>query len=381
MLVSEDSAERRELLDLVFELTKRSAAFNASLPKGLAEPLADFVRSMNCYYSNKIEGRNTHPVDIERALHSDFDRPGEKRDLQLEAKAHIEVQRWIDEGGLAANESTISGVCEIHQRFVDLLPEDLRWVQNPDTGERIRLEPGALRTRDVQVGRHVAISPGAVPRFLRRFEACYSRLRPFEAILATAAAHHRLLYIHPFADGNGRVTRLMSYATLRRSLETGGLWSVARGLARKEAEYKGHLASCDQLRRGDRDGRGLLSHVALANFTRFFLEICLDQTAFMRDLMQPGRLRDRILAWATEEVGYGRLPDQAIRVLDAILFRGSLPKSEVVSVIGQSERTARLVTNALSREGIIAAEGVRGEWRLAFPARLAPRITPGLYPE
>lgn len=61
MRVSEESPSRRDLSELVLELTKRSAAFRASLPNGLAEPLADFVRSMNCYYSNLIEGHNTHP--------------------------------------------------------------------------------------------------------------------------------------------------------------------------------------------------------------------------------------------------------------------------------------------------------------------------------
>ena len=59
-----------------------------------------------------------------------------------------------------------------------------------------------------------------------------------ERILAAATAHHRLLWIHPFLDGNGRVARLMSHAMLSEALGAGGLWSVCRGLARREAEYK-----------------------------------------------------------------------------------------------------------------------------------------------
>ena len=62
---------------------------------------------------------------------------------------------------------------------------------------------------------------------------------------AAAAAHHRLLWIHPFLDGNGRVARLMSHAMLLDTLESGGVWSIARGLARNVAAYKGHLAACD----------------------------------------------------------------------------------------------------------------------------------------
>ena len=381
MRISQENSARPELTELVLDLTKRSTSFRSSLPRGLAQPLADFVRSMNCYYSNLIEGHDTHPVDIERALNNDFSGEPKKRDLQLEAKAHIEVQRWIDEGGLQGKELTKEGILGIHRRFITLLPEDLRWVESPDTGERISVVPGAMRTRDARVGTHIAISPGALPRFIRRFEERFTGLTDFEALLAAGPAHHRLLFIHPFADGNGRVARLMSYATLYRTLDTGGLWSIARGLARRQKEYKQHLAACDEVRRGALDGRGHLGDAALSNFTRFFLEICIDQVKFMAELMQPGSLRDRIMKWAEEASAYGTLPARASRVLDAILFRGSLPKSEAAEVMGQSARSARAATSALSKEGIITSRGAHADWQLAFPAKLAPRIAPGLFPE
>src|SRR5690606_10154777 len=112
--------------------------------------------------------------------------------------------------------------------FCELLPDDLLWVEDPATKDRIRVVPGELRKRDVQVGTHVAVSPGALPRFLERFSEVYGSVGRAEAIIATAAAHHRLLWIHPFIDGNGRVARLMSHAMLLDLLDTGGVWSVAR---------------------------------------------------------------------------------------------------------------------------------------------------------
>ncbi len=89
-----------------------------------------------------------------------------------------------------------------------------------------------------------------------RFEDVYANLTRTESILGVAAAHHRLLWIHPFLDGNGRVARLMSHATMLDTLETGAIWSVARGLARNVNEYKRHLAACDAERHNDFDGRG-----------------------------------------------------------------------------------------------------------------------------
>jgi Fic family protein len=175
--------------------------------------LADLVRSKNCYYSSLIEGHDTHPIDIERALKNDYSKDVGKRNLQLEAKAHIEVQRWIDEGGIRGRAATAAAICEIHRRFCRKLPGELLWVRNPETGEKIKVVPGQLRKRDVRVGRHIPVGPGVVRRFLERFETVYGHLGKAEAILATAAAHHRLVWIHPFIDGNGRVARLMSHAT------------------------------------------------------------------------------------------------------------------------------------------------------------------------
>src|SRR6266513_4631236 len=253
---------------------------------------------MNCYYSNLIEGHYTHPIDIERALKNDYSKDASKRDLQLEAKAHVAVQKRIDEGGLKGRAVATEGICEIHHRFCAELPETLLWVEDPEGKDRVRVVPGELRKRDVKVGGHVAISPGAVPRFLKRFEHVYRRLGKTDSILAAAPAHHRLVWIHPFVDGNGRVARLMSHAALLEALDTGAVWSVARGLARNVEAYKGHLAACDQARRNDLDGRGNLREEALAEFTRFFLSTSLDQVTFMEGLMQPDSLCARILLWA-----------------------------------------------------------------------------------
>ena len=381
LLISAGSTHRAVLTDLAVELAAHSAGFRRSLPEGVLTALADLVRAMNCYYSNLIEGHDTHPVEIERALKGDYSAETEKHNLQLEAKAHIAVQQWIDEGGLRGRATTGAGLCEIHRRFCELLPDDLLWVEEPDTGERLRVVPGELRQRDVKVGQHVPISPGALPRFLERFESAYGDLGKSETILASAAAHHRLLWIHPFLDGNGRVARLMSYAMLLDTLETGGIWSIARGLARNSRSYKSHLAACDLPRRNDLDGRGNLSEEGLATFTTFFLQTCLDQVKFMEELVQPNRLRNRILLWAEEEVRAGSLPAKAGSILEAILYRGELPRGEVASILGASDRHARRVVAGLNEHGVIASESTRAPLRLTFPAKLASRWMPGLFPE
>lgn len=381
LLIGKACRHRGLLTDLAIELARKSAGFMRSMPESMLNSLADLVRVMNCYYSNLIEGHDTHPVDIERALKNDYSKDPGKRDLQLEAKAHISVQRWIDKGGLKGCAATRDGISEIHRRFYELLPGDMLWIEDPDTGKRVRVVPGEFRRRDVRVGGHVPISPGALERFLKRFEESYEGLNLTEVILGSAPAHHRLVWIHPFIDGNGRVARLMSHATLLDALVTKGVWSVARGLARNVKTYRGRLAACDQTRRNDLDGRGNLSEEALAAFTDFFLRVCIDQVDFMESLMQPERLRTRILLWAEEEIRLNNLPPRSTGVIEAILYRGELPRGDAPGVVGTGERHARRIVSALIERGVLASDSPRGSLRLVFPAALASRWMPGMFPE
>lgn len=373
---------RDSLNDLVVELAAKAAGFRQGLPPRMIPALATLVRGMNCYYSNLIEGHDTHPVDIERALNNDYSGNSHKRNLQLEARAHIEVQSWIDEGGLSDKAATTFGLLEIHRRFCSLLPDDLLWVEDKNSETRIRMVPGTLRNRDVQVGRHVPISPGAVPRFLERFDKIYSKLGKAETIISVAAAHHRLLWIHPFLDGNGRVARLQSHALLLGALNSGGVWSIARGLAINEQQYKELLANCDQSRRNDLDGRGNLSEEALLDFTRFFLELCLDQVAFMENLMQPDRLKSRIVSWVEREIQQAKLPQKSGRLMEAILYRGGeLPRGDAAKVLNVGTRQARRIVSSLTETGSLISESSRAPLYLNLPAHLAGDWMPGLFPE
>ncbi|MGD0225370.1 MAG: Fic family protein [Terriglobia bacterium] len=382
LLIGDGYKHRGVLTDLAFELAQKSAGFRRSLPSSLLPSLADLVRAMNCYYSNLIEGHDTHPVDIERALKNDYSQDARERDLQLEAKAHIIVQQWIDGGGLKSGLSIkAEGIREIHRRFCELLPPDLLWLEDPVTQEKVPVVPGELRRRDVKVGNHVPISPGAVPRFLERFAQVYENIGKTESLISTAAAHHRLAWIHPFIDGNGRVVRLMSHAMMLELLDTGAVWSVARGLARNVREYKTLLANCDLPRRNDLDGLGSLSEEALAEFTRFFLNVCIDQVNFVESLLQPDRLRTRILLWAEEEIRLRHLPARSGSILEAVLYRGSLPRGEAGAVVGTDERQARRIVSALLEKKVLVSDSTRAPLRLSFSATLAARWLPGLFPD
>lgn len=84
------------LENLAFDLAREASELSGQLHPVVWLSISQLVRSMNCYYSNLIEGHNTHPRDIDRALAADYSHDPKRRDLQLEACAHIEVQQMID---------------------------------------------------------------------------------------------------------------------------------------------------------------------------------------------------------------------------------------------------------------------------------------------
>ena len=372
------------LEDLAFKLAREASALAGQLPPQVASQIGELLRSINCYYSNLIEGHNTHPRDIDRALARDYAQDPARRDLQLEARAHIEVQQLVDVGGSApVPAASRDFIAWAHREFCSRLSATLLIVTNPDTGEQLSVVPGELRSRPVVVGRHVPPPAEDLPAFLQRFAQVYAAgtLTQPRQVVAVAAAHHRLLWIHPFLDGNGRVARLMSHAMFLELRMGSGLWSVSRGLARNVVEYKQLLMAADGPRRGDHDGRGALSEAALADFCRFFLECCLDQVRFMRELLQPDELQRRVDLYVRDEVDAGRLPAGTAPVLRETLRVGTVARGRVARLIGTSERTARRVTATLLERKLLVSDSHRGALRLGIPLDVVERWFPRLYPE
>ncbi|HZE51700.1 MAG TPA: hypothetical protein VE111_00260 [Bradyrhizobium sp.] len=158
------------LSKLAQDLLREAQSFAGEVPAGLAQPLADLVRAMNCYYSNKIEGHNATPIEIDLALSGSYESDRRKRHLQAEAHAHIAVQRWIDAGGLSDQPVTMSrSLTIIHDRFFSELP-DTQWIEDRNSSRRECIIPGNFRRFRAEIGRHVPPSPGAIPRFMARFE-------------------------------------------------------------------------------------------------------------------------------------------------------------------------------------------------------------------
>ena len=374
---------QRQLEDAAFDLVSRASSLAGQTNPIVTASIGTLVRSMNCYYSNLIEGHDTHPRDIDRALRKDYSAEPARRALQLEAVAHIEAQQAIDEGrDDPAFPASLSYVLWLHREFCRRLPDELLWVEDPESKKRVRVQPGELRDGEVIVGQHLPPEAAAVPRFMERFEQAYApaHLSKMRQVIAVAAAHHRFVWIHPFYDGNGRVVRLMSHATLKRLGVGSSLWSVARGLARNVGRYKALLMAADRPRRNDLDGRGNLSLEALVEFCQFFLSTCVDQVEYMRSILEPAELLRRMEIYTEDEVRAGRLPRGSFPLLREALLAGEFERGQAPTVTGYKERMARMALSQLLDLGLLVSAGPRAPVRLGFPIAVVERWFPALYP-
>lgn len=374
------------LKELAAELLRKSARLGGALHPVTRERVVELLRAMNSYYSNLIEGHQTHPLAIERALRNDYASDPALRALQLESKAHIEVQLLIEDR-LAREPEVDVGAQEfihsIHREFYKRLPEEFQWVKTRG-GQTDRVLPGELRSCEVEVGHHVAPHYPALPRLLSRFAQGYrlDRLDPLERIVGVAASHHRLVWIHPYLDGNGRVARLLTHAFLIRVQVDGHrLWMVSRGLARQRQKYLAALAAADASRQGDLDGRGNLSDKGLSDFCRFFLETAIDQVDFMSGLLDLDSMQQR-MGFAIGHLGLqARFGAEVEDLLRDVFLRGSVSRGEATGLLRKPERTARRTIGALLEEGLLVSPGPRGRLEIGFPLKMVGYYFPRLYPE
>jgi Fic family protein len=374
-----------ELADLSVDIQREASELGQGLHPDSAAELADLVRVMNCYYSNLIEGHNTRPRDIEKAL-AGAELEDETRPLALEARAHVIVQRAIDEmhrNGTMPVPTSVEFLTWVHQAFYDEMPEEFRVIEHP-SGASEAIVPGRMRQQgdsEVSVGRHNPPSSARVAAFMEHFDKRFQIAARSASgrIIAIASAHHRLNYIHPFPDGNGRVSRLMSHAmALNAGIGGQGLWSISRGLARgiqDRGEYKRMMDLADSPRRGVRDGRGNLSEAALKTFSAWFLNVSLDQITFSAKLFDLAGLDKRYRRLVADTIEDKRAPD----LISAVLRHGMLDRGAAQIVLKTSERTSRNTLKQLTTAGYLTSSSPKTPVRLAFPLDYRERLFPNLF--
>jgi len=368
------------LLERAHDLIRQADRLSGWGRVGGLSDLRQLLRAMNSYYSNKIEGQHTLPLEIEQALRNDYAQDVDKARRQRLALAHMATEQQLEGNWARANVWSPQTVCEIHEDLFSRLPEPDRLQ-----GDGQVLVPGQLRAREVSVGRHAAPVAEALPKFLARWAEVYGTARRGEMqVVAMTAAHQRLVWIHPFLDGNGRVARLHTYLVLGSMGLTNGWWSPLRGFARSQSAYYSHLAGADEPRSGDLDGRGNLTQAGLLGWINYVLDVCLDQVGFMTSLLALDGMKERMAACLSYEQAVIKqgVRTESLRALHYLFTTQSdLERADFKAMLGLGDRLATAQVSALLGRGLLQSDTPYGKLRLGVPQHALRFYFPNLWPE
>ncbi|MDX8409938.1 MAG: Fic family protein [Mariprofundales bacterium] len=388
---SDQALEQSSLPDKAVELSARSAKLAGQLSPITLATLERYMRVINSYYSNLIEGNATRPHEIRAAQRGAYSGDSAKRDLQMESLGHIATQQWLSEvnPGLETLHQP-EFIRAIHARFYSHIPERLWLIKDVDGVVIDKVIPGEWRTRQVQVGQHLPPSEALLPAVMKQYCEIFngSRYQGDRRLIAIMAGHHRFSWIHPFVDGNGRVGRLLTDAALKAvGLDSYGVWCLSRGLARRSRQYKQLLSEADRTRQGDYDGRGPLTEKGLLDFCDYMLSSAIDQVTYMSDLFDLRGFRKRIDSYVQAR-NDGRFPGMttglkpvAAVILHTVLMQGEIDRSQALELCAMPERSARRLLSRLKSDGLLSASSSKSPLRWEIPEHAESWYFPELAPQ
>lgn len=257
------------LLVLAQRFFRNAQSAYGTLGSAEKQALQNLKPAVQCFNNNSIEGVELSFAEVATALKN-------QGGVKTLSKAHTAASLWAEQADI--NKFGITEFLKrLHSVFVSALPQNLRSLE----GTTIHIEPGQFRTIDVQVGQHVPPRAVDVEGCIARFEEVYGPFLTRQmtgkdqlmAIIHGFIAHHRLTWIHPFSDFNGRISRIFLDKWLSVCLVPEmACWTIIEGLASDSGEqYKAMLHNADQPRHGALDGRGNLTEKGLVDFVRFAL--------------------------------------------------------------------------------------------------------------
>lgn len=375
-----------DILEKASLLPAKAAFLDGRLAPATRVRLVSLLEVTNTYYSNLIEGQYSAPADMQRAQTAPKRERKQLTDLamqQLGVQTSFEriMYRW---------ETNITWptmlspwlVKQVHKALFRHAPAEQLKLHD---SERY-LVPGKLRVEpdeQVEVGRHLAPDARVVQPMLELLQQAMGSCNDPRMRLITALAyHHRLAWIHPFMDGNGRLARLITHIQLVYLDLRPNLWSLSRGLARRQTEYYAMMANADRPREGDLDGRGQLSLKHYLAFIRFMLDVCLDQIDYMTEAVDPANMRARIerLFKYHERISSAKIRPGSAAAVHALLSMGTMPRATFKTFLGLSERLAIEELKRLIELGIVLSPTPKSrDVEPGLPVWFAQEIFPDLH--
>lgn len=347
------------------------------VPSELSKLLAKALKPVNAYYSNKIEGLHTSPELTLAALHHRYHENPDIAFRQRLAAAHVEAENWGETALPSYKGEQFFDPVFVHGIYQHLFafsqtsqPMDSSLGSGTQDAVGMAIEAYEYRSQQVKVGDHIPPQSEFIPAFLEFWSRGYKQTSSKEhALIGLFASHHRLAWIHPYVDGNGRTCRLHTHIGLHALGLTKGLWAISRGFALTQDAYYRHLALADQHRQGDIDGRGNLSEKGLVQFIGYCLDVCLEQIQLMSNLLSPVNFGDQlnyVLARANTFADSVEIEKAYLPLMHLTVF-SEMARAEFKAMLMAADPAAEQMLKRLLEIGLLVSATTDGPVSLSLP--------------
>jgi len=371
-----------ELSDLLLEFFRESTALSSTLKKETRRSVSDIIQRVSCYHANLLVGNHIRPLDIEQAAKKDFsDNPG-KRALQEWSYSYIYTQKQINIRLLTEESLNISSPDYLewmHSVFYSHVPEEFLRIKPANNYRSNRITPGVISEDDTE---YSGVQPEySVKEFAKAYD--FKNITGEKRLLASIASHSRLQLIVPVREVFDIISQFYTISFFKLTgLDAMGLFSLSRMISGNKDEYRGTLDLSAKTGLAKND----FNNFGIREFCRFFVTSCLKEIAFMKELLDTGRLQKRIAGYAelrSKEMLTDSEPlrEEAKYILTEVMLRGSLPRGEAKRITGLGERTARSLLSRLLDEELLISENHKAPVKFNIPPKAIGYYLPGLYPE
>lgn len=214
---------------------------------------------------------------------------------------------------------------------------------------------GAYRRRDVRAGLHVAPHWKGIPKLMEELLIWLNApAKQLPAVFSSAILHLRLVEIHPFRDGNGRLARLLAtWELYRKGFDMLHIFAMDEVLLEHRDLYIKNLQRV-QVEKED-----------ISGWLEFFAETILETLE---------RIEKRIMAIGTIDKRPISLTLRQEKLLNTLREKGRLSVSDIAVSLKVSVPGVHYIMKPLLRHGLIAKLGLHKQTRYILSSRQKPKF-------
>ncbi len=283
------------------------------------------TRARNGHSSTAIEG---NPLTLEevRLLEQGQELPATAERSKREILNYFAGLRFVEKN---AQKKTITheDLFELHRLLAS------RVMDQGDAGK--------YRTIQVRVGNHLPPPPAQVSGFMRELLEWWNQeSKAWSPVITSGVLHYRFEAIHPFADGNGRMGRMLGlWELFRRGFDTHHIFSLDEVFWENRPLYYRQL---DNVRVQGDDLTGWLEYTAEA------VQLTLERVWDRIQALKQTKGSEKIVLLPRQE-----------KLLTLLRDRGSLTPRELWEALGVSKQGAMNLLKPLMKVGLIEKVGTK----------------------